>query len=640
MPSTTTLGPAAGRTDPSQPATPHGRLAAMTIAAMGVVYGDIGTSPLYSVREAFGHTGRLAVTDFHVLGILSLVFWALMLVVTLKYVVLILRADHRGEGGVLALATLALAGGDGSARRRALITGLAVMGLALFYGDGLITPAISVLSAVEGLGVVAPTLAHWSLPLAVLVLTALFLAQSRGTGKVGRIFGPIMVLWFLTLGVLGLAGVVQEPRVLLAVDPRYALAFAVEEGWLLFLVLGTVVLAVTGAEALYADMGHFGRRPIRIAWYGLVLPGLLLNYFGQGALLLRDPAAAANPFYLLAPEALRLPLVVLATCATIIASQAVISGVFSLTRQAIQLGFLPRMAILHTSAHTVGQVYIPRINALLLTGVLVLVLGFGSSSALAAAYGISVTGAMGIDAILALVVAVGLWRWGRVRALLVFGGLFLVDMAFFAANALKIPQGGWFPLLVAGLVYLTVLTWRRGRGVLYRRLYQDALPVSLFLERADRTPVRVAGTAVFLTGNLGTVPHALLHNLKHNKVLHERVILMTLIMEEVPTVAPEQRLQVEKLGKGFFCVTARFGFMDEPDVPRALEACRAYGLAVDLDETSYFLGRETLVPSSRPDLARWQEGLFIALSATALPATRFFRLPPGRVVELGTQIEI
>ncbi|QJE74609.1 potassium transporter Kup [Aerophototrophica crusticola] len=618
----------------------HGGLGTLTLAALGVVYGDIGTSPLYTVRETFGHTGGLPVTEANVFGVLSLIFWSLMLVVTLKYVILVLRADNKGEGGVLALATLALAGGDGTARRRRTITALAIAGLALFYGDGLITPAISVLSAVEGLKVAAPGLDHWVVPIAAIVLLGLFLAQSRGTGKVGRVFGPVMCLWFLSLALLGGAEILAEPRVLGALDPRHALSFAAGQGWALVLVLGTVVLAVTGAEALYADMGHFGRRPIRVAWYGLVLPALVLNYFGQGALLLSNAAAAENPFFLLAPDWARLPLVVLSTGATIIASQAVISGVFSLTRQAVSLGFLPRMEVCHTSEMQIGQVYIPRVNYILLLGVMALVVGFGSSSALAAAYGISVTGAMAIDAVLAMFVAAGLWRWGPVRAGIVFGALLLVDLAFVAANALKIPQGGWFPLAVAAGVYLVVTTWRRGRRVVWRHLYQDALPVEQFLQRADRTPVRVAGTAVFMTGNLATVPHALLHNLKHNKVLHERVVLMTIAIQEVPFVAQDQRVSVEKLGKGFHAVTARYGFFESPDVPEALLACRAYGLAIDVPQSSFFLGRETLVPSDQPDLARWQEQLFITLSATAQPATRFFNLPPNRVVELGTQIEV
>ena len=627
--------------DASAPQTKAGETKRnLVLGALGVVYGDIGTSPLYTVREAFGEAGGLAVAEVTVLGVLSLVFWSLMIVVTLKYVILILRADNRGEGGVLSLAALCFAAMGNRPAGRALVVGLSAAGLALFYGDGLITPAISVLSAIEGVKVVTPTLEPFVLPIAVAVLVALFMIQSRGTGSVGRLFGPVMATWFAVLGLLGVIEIFEDLSVLRAIDPRYAVWLFANEGWFAFVALGAIVLAVTGAEALYADLGHFGRKPIRQAWMRFVLPALLLNYFGQGALILRHPELVESPFFHLAPDWALIPLVVLSACATVIASQAVISGVFSLTRQAIQLGYLPRMSVRHTSEHEIGQVYIPRINWILMVGVLSLVIGFGSSGALAAAYGISVTGAMAIDAILAGIVAATLWKWGRVLAVLVFGAFLAFDLMFFAANALKIPQGGWFPLLIATGCGVAILTWRRGRGVLFQRLIEESLPLDVFLKRLDKSPVRVAGTAVFMTGNTGMVPHAMLHNLKHNKVLHERVVFMTVLVDEVPHVPRDCRVEVERLGKGVFTVIARYGYMDTPHVPRALEKCRAHGLAIDMMETSFFLGRETLIPSTRPEMKPWQEHLFMAMSATALSATAYFCIPPNRVVELGTQVEV
>ena len=633
--------------DAAAAAAPHGhggahggRTWGAVIGALGVVYGDIGTSPLYTLRQAFGEQGPLSVAPDNVLGLLSVVFWSLILVVTVKYVTFILRADNRGEGGVLALSTLALTGPKRSRRHRRLVLLLAMAGLSLFYGDGLITPAISVLSAVEGLEVAAPQFEQYVVPITIAVLLGLFLVQSRGTARVGALFGPMMALWFVVLGALGAVSIVQTPEVLAALNPRYAASFALEEGWLMLLVLGVAVLSVTGAEALYADMGHFGRFPIRVAWLGLVFPGLVLNYFGQGALLLREPEAAVNPFYLLAPQWGLIALVGLSTIATIIASQAVISGVFSLTRQAVQLGYLPRMEVRHTSMSEIGQVYIPRLNWMLLIGVLILVGAFKSSENLAAAYGIAVTGAMAIDSVLAAFVARDVWRWSRLAGYGLFGALMVIDLSFFAATLLKIPQGGWFPLVVAAGVYALLSTWRRGRLVVYDRLYRDAPQLKDFLERADRTPIRVSGTAVFMTANLETIPQALLHNLKHNKVLHERIILMTVITEETPTVSQKRRVEVEKLGKGFHTVVARYGFMERPDVPRALEQARSRGLACDMMETSFFLGRETLVPSSRSDLNRWQESVFMTMAATALSATTYFCIPPNRVVEVGAQIDV
>lgn len=556
-------------------------LRALTLAALGVVYGDIGTSPLYTLKEAFGEAGGLHLSPPAVLGVLSLVFWSLIVIVTLKYVALILRADNRGEGGVLALSALALRGTGESRRLRRIVFGLSVAGLALFYGDGLITPAISVLSAVEGLETAQPALEPFVLPIAITVLVLLFLIQSRGTASVGRLFGPVMLLWFATLGVLGLAEILHNPAVLQALNPAYAVGLFQVAGVQAFVALGAIVLAVTGAEALYADMGHFGATPIRLAWLGLVLPGLVLNYFGQGALVLRDAAALEHPFYHLAPSWLLWPLILLATAATIIASQAVISGVFSLTRQAVQLGYLPRMAIRHTSATEIGQIYIPRVNWLVMAGVLALVLGFGSSSNLAAAYGISVTGAMGIDAILAGLVAASLWRWGLPAAVLVFGFFFLCDLAYVAANTLKIPSGGWFPLLLAAAFSTIVVVWRRGRGVLWDRLYRNALPVRTFLDRLSPATQRVAGTAVFMTSDPKVVPHALLHNLKHNKVLHERIILVNVLTEDVPYVSDRRHVAVERLGKGFHEVTALrlHGSARRPEGAGAVPAPGARGRA-------------------------------------------------------------
>ncbi|HYG85157.1 MAG TPA: potassium transporter Kup [Azospirillum sp.] len=615
------------------------RLPALLLGALGVVYGDIGTSPLYTMREVFAET-HLPLNEFTVLGVLSLVTWTLMIVVTVKYVMVIMRADNKGEGGVLALGSLAQRGLSSPHGQRALI-GLAILGMALFFGDSLITPAISVLSAVEGLKVATPVFEPYVVPITLLVLVVLFVFQRQGTGKVGIFFGPVMLLWFSTLAVLGLVQIARWPDVLRAIDPEYAILLLVEHQWEAFVGLGAVVLAVTGAEALYADMGHFGRHPIRLVWLGFVLPALILNYFGQGALLLHEPEARENPFYHLAPDWLLYPLVVLATAATVIASQAVISGAFSLTRQAVQLGYLPRREIRHTSVHEIGQVYIPRNNWLLLVGVVFLVLTFQSSSNLAAAYGVSVTGAMVIDAILAAVVARRLWHWSPVLITLAFTAFLVVDLALFGSTLLKVPQGGWFPLVAAVAVFLIMTTWRKGRVILAERLYQDALPMELFLERIKpESPMRVAGTAVFMTGNPDVVPHVLLHNIKHNKVLHERVIILTVITDDVPWIYEDRAIQVDKLGKGFFRVVLHYGYMEQPHIPQALERCRKYGLHTDMMDTSFFLGRETLIPSKRSGLPGWREPLFILMSKTALSATEFFCIPPGRVVELGTQVEI
>jgi KUP system potassium uptake protein len=620
-------------------APPQTRLSALTIAAIGVVYGDIGTSPLYTMRVAFGPHGVLPLTEASVLGVLSLVAWALFTIVTLKYVTVILRADNRGEGGIPALSTLAQRGLSAPGRRAVVV--LAMIGAALFYGDGLITPAITVLSAIEGLKVATPLFEPYVVPFALVILTGLFLMQSRGTGKIGLLFGPVMCLWFIVIGVLGLAQIVQAPHILRALNPAYALALFGAHHWLAFVTLGAVFLAVTGAEALYADMGHFGRLPIRIAWFGLVLPGLLLNYFGQGALLLAHPGAAANPFYLLAPPWALYPMVVLATWATVIASQAVISGVFSISGQAVQLGYLPRLTVRHTSAQTMGQIYIPALNWLLLAGVVLLVLGFRSSSNLAAAYGIAVSAAMAIDAVLAGVVAHNGWGWRPPLVVAVFGAFLAIDLTFLSANALKMFAGGWFPLVMAAAVFILMSTWRRGRAVMFDRLYRRAPSLRSFLASlSSRPPTRVPGTAVFLTANPATVPRALLHNLKHNKVLHERVVVLKVETEDVPRVPPSERLEVEHLGANFHRVVVRYGFMEQPDVTAVLTSCQLGPPEPTLMDTSFFLSRETFLPSARPDMGRWREQVFIHMANAALDATRYFRLPPDRVVEVGSQVEI
>jgi KUP system potassium uptake protein len=611
------------------------------VGALGVVFGDIGTSPLYALRETFLHDTSLAPTPDHVLGVLSTLFWAVTLTVTIKYVTLIMRADNKGEGGVLALATLGTHGLNGKGRRiRVGITMLAVVGLALFYGDAIITPAISVMSAVEGLSAVTPAFEPMVIPLALVILVALFLLQARGTADVGRLFGPVMLIWFVVLGVLGAWQIAKNPSVLWAINPLYAARLIADQGLGIFWAFGSIVLAVTGAEALYADMGHFGRRPIRTGWLALVMPGLLLNYFGQGALIIEDPTRVRQVFFELVPQDYIIFLVALATFATVIASQAVITGVFSLTRQAIQLGYLPRMAIQHTSETTIGQIYIPTVNWILMGGVVALVVGFGSSGALAGAYGLAVTGAMLVDAALAMAVAILVWKWRWPVAALVFGLLAIPDLAFFIANALKIPDGGWLPLVVAAFIYFTITTWRLGRRLVATEISEGSLPLRQFLERMERAPDRVAGTAVFLTADATHTPAAFLHNLKHNKVLHERIIILQVETMDVPRVADANRVEVERLGKGFHTVIARYGFTEQPDVPEALRACRPHGIAYDEMETSFFLGRETLVPSQHSKLGKWRRDWFISLSHSASATKTFFRIPPNRAIELGNQIQI
>ena len=620
----------------------HGKVSiALIVGGLGVVFGDIGTSPLYALRETFLHDTSLAPTPQHVLGVLSTLFWAVTLTVTIKYVVLIMRADNKGEGGVLALATLATRGLNGKGRSvRRAITVLAVVGLALFYGDAIITPAVSVMSSVEGLSAAAPAFTPFVIPLSLAILIGLFFLQARGTADVGRLFGPVMLVWFVVLGVLGLWQVVKNPAVLYAINPYYALRLIHDQGFGIFWAFGSIVLAVTGAEALYADMGHFGRAPIRTGWLGLVMPGLLLNYFGQGAMIIDDPSIVHQVFFELVPKDYIIGLVVLSTLAAVIASQAVITGVFSLTRQAIQLGYLPRMEIIYTSETSIGQIYIPRVNWILMGGVVALVLGFGSSGALAGAYGLAVTGAMLVDAALATAVAILVWRWSWPLAVGVFGLLAIPDLAFFIANALKIPDGGWLPLLVASFVYFTITTWRRGRRLVATELSEGALPLPQFLERMERVPDRVAGTAVFLTADASRTPAAFLHNLKHNKILHERIIILQVDTMDVPRVPDSQRVEVERLGKGFHTVIAHYGFTEQPDIPAALRACRPHGIAYDEMETSFFLGRETLIPAQRSTLGRLRRDWFISLSHSASATKTFFRIPPNRAIELGNQIQI
>ncbi|MGE8391880.1 potassium transporter Kup [Pseudomonas sp. BIGb0427] len=613
----------------------------LLIAAAGVVYGDIGTSPLYTLKEVFaGHYGVQANHD-GVLGILSLVFWSLIWVVTIKYVLFVLRADNQGEGGIMALTALARRAAAPYPRLSRVLVLLGLFGAALFYGDSMITPAISVLSAVEGLQLAFDGIDHWVVPLAVVVLVALFLIQKHGTARIGIIFGPVMVLWFSVLGALGIYGIVQRPEVLLAMNPAWAVNFFIVHPGMGVAILGAVVLALTGAEALYADMGHFGRKPIARAWILLVLPGLVLNYFGQGALILGNPEAVRNPFYLLAPDWALLPMIALATLATIIASQAVISGAFSLTRQAIQLGYVPRMFIQHTSSQEQGQIYIGTVNWALMVGVVLLVIGFESSGALAAAYGVAVTGTMLITTLLSSAVVLLLWKAPRWLALPLLLGFLLVDSLYFAANAPKIFQGGAFPVIAGIALFILMTTWKRGRKIIVERLDESALPLPLFISSlAAQPPHRVQGTAVFLTARADAVPHALLHNLLHNQVLHERVVLLTVVSQDRPRVPVAQRFEVQAFGEGFYRVNLNFGFIEEPDVPAALQLCPLKELDFSPMATTYFLSRETVIPTRRIGMARWREALFAFLLKNANSNLKYFNLPLNRVIELGTQVEM
>ncbi len=611
----------------------------LTMGALGVVFGDIGTSPLYAMRETALAAGGHAASQVAVYGALSLIFWALVIVVTVKYVGFIMRADNNGEGGVMALAALAHRSPVSRAAKTAIGVA-ALLGLALFYGDGMLTPAISVLSALEGLGGESAGFRPLVLPLTLAILIGLFLVQNRGTEKIGKLFGPVMVLWFLVLAVLGAIAIAQAPQILAAASPAYALALFAIEPWTAFVTLGSVVLAVTGCEALYADMGHFGSKAIRWAWLYFAFPALVLNYFGQGAQLLTHPHDASNLFYALVPGWLHYPMVGLAAIATIIASQAVISGVFSITQQAVQLGQLPRMEIRYTSASEKGQIYVPKSNAMLAVGVVLIVLIFKSSDALAAAYGIAVTGVMVISTALVAIVARHRWKWSLPTVLAVFGLLGAIDIAFMASNALKITQGGWLPLAVAAAVFVVMDTWRVGRRAHVEKQRDSALALDLFLARADKFSQRIAGTAVFLSPRLDVVPNALLHSLKHYHVLHERVVILTVSVATTPHVPKAKRVTVEKLGKGFFTVRIQFGFFDTPDIPDSLVWTRAQGLLLEPESTTYFLGRETLVPGQDAELKRWRVALYMWLASNALSPTRYYRLPPGRVVELGTQVSI
>ena len=615
-------------------------LSALTLGAIGVVYGDIGTSVLYAFKEVFA-SGHVPITEANVLGVLSLFFWTLTIVVSIKYVALIMRADNNGEGGLMALLALASQSVKDKPGLRSVLLMIGVFGVALFFGDGIITPAISVLSAVEGLEIVTPAAKAYVVPISLVVLVLLFAVQRRGTGDIGKFFGPITVVWFIAIGAAGLMQIIQNPHVLVAVFPTHALRFAVEHYTLAFITLGAVFLCVTGAEALYADMGHFGKLPIQLAWFGLIMPSLLLNYFGQGAMVLANPKAAENPFYLMMPEWALIPMVALATAATVIASQALISGAFSATKQTIQMGFLPRLSILHTSIRDTGQIYIPAVNWLLLAGVIAAVTLFGSSTALAAAYGISVSLVMVITTLLTFFVV--RYRWGYPMWLCVIASSFflLVDLAFFASNSLKIVQGGWFPLVLAAVLYTVMSTWKKGRQILNEKLHADSIDLPGFLDAVFISPpARVEGTAVFMTAEPGTVPNALLHNLKHNKVLHKQNLFVTVRNHEVPWIGMDKRLEVESLGHDCWQVIVHYGFKNNLDLPKALQRIKGRGCELEAMNTSYFLSRDTVVPTIGGGMAQWREKLFAQMHHNASGAADFLSLPNNAVVELGSKIEI
>lgn len=614
--------------------------AGAVLAVLGIVYGDIGTSPLYAFKASLDHFSERGISEFEVLGILSLIFWALVLIVTVKYVLLVMSADNRGEGGILALMALAQRAAA-NPRQRAVLATVGIVGACLFFGDGVITPAVSVLSAVEGLEVSAPSLRTFVVPISFAIIVALFAVQWRGTGSVGRVFGPIMAVWFVAIGMLGVAQIAQYPHVLVALSPHHLAIFLYAHGWLAFVSLGSVVLAVTGAEALYADMGHFGAPPIRLAWITFVLPCLVLNYFGQGALVLAHPDALANPFFLMVPESFRLPMVVLATLATVIASQALISGAYSIARQCMQMTFLPRMMVRHTSITEEGQIYVPQINTALMIGVLVLVVAFRSSEALTSAYGIAVTGTFICTCILAAVAFRRQFGWSKYAAMGVFGSFFVIDSAFFASNLLKVPEGGWVPLLLGAVLMALMTSWNRGRDLMLARWKQDSLPLASFLARLPQSrTVRVPGMAVFLTGTPDYVPAALLHNLKHNKVLHERVLFVTVDNLDVPEAGPGRRIEAVELAPGIHRVLLHYGFMESPNIPRALEDLNLIGVRYDPMQASFFLGREVLVRALVPKLPIWRLYLFLIMARNASPATEFFRIPSDRVVELGVRVAI
>jgi len=630
------------------PAGSHGEHSASTstlaLGAIGIVFGDIGTSPLYAFRETFVGPHPLTLDTLHVYGVVSLIFWSMTLVVSLQYVSILMRADNKGQGGSLALVAL-ISSKIGKTRYGWLTVLLGVLATSLFYGDSMITPAISVLSAVEGLTVVQAGLSDLVIPIALVLLVALFVIQKRGTAKVGALFAPVMIVYFTVIAFLGVMQIFQHPEILYALNPWYALQFFLTDGTLAFLALGSVVLAVTGSEALYSDMGHFGRGPMRLSWFGFVMPCLLLNYFGQGAMIVSlDNAAAAeaiqSPFFFLATDTWRLPLVILATFATFIASQAVISGAFSITHQAMQLGFIPRLSIRHTSETEAGQIYIPSVNWALMVAVIVLVVTFQNSSNLASAYGIAVTGAVTIDTFLMAVLLVGVWKWKWWYAAPVLALFLIVDGAYFAANLMKVPDGGWFPLLIGALVFTMLTTWARGRKLLRERMSEVALPIEIFAKSANNSATRVSGTAIFMASSTGGVPSALLHNIKHNKVLHERVVILTVLIAEIPYVDPDCRFEIHDLGDGFFRAVIHYGFMEETDVPEALKLMETCGGKFDMMQTSFFLSRQTLLPSEKPGMPIWREKIFSWMLRNAASAMEFFRLPTNRVVELGSQVKI
>ena len=628
---------------PLHPDLTHRRtLAPLVIGAIGVVYGDIGTSPLYALKECFNPEHGITLNAANVLGILSLLFWALTLIVSIKYVAIVMRADNNGEGGILSLLTLALRATKSSPRWRFTLISAAIFGGSMYYGDSMITPAISVLSAVEGIEIATPVFSHYVLPITVALITGLFVMQSRGAGPLGRLFGPICAAWFIAIGLAGIAHIARNSAVLEALNPWHAAVFLAANPVKGFFVLGSIFLVLTGAEALYADMGHFGKKPIRMAWFGLVFPALLFNYFGQGALVLANPEAIKNPFYLMFPDWALMPMVILATMATVIASQAVISGAFSLTSQAIKMGYVPRMAIEYTSHRQMGQIYVPFVNWTLFLCVVALVLGFKSSSSLANAYGIAVAGTMVATTFLIIFVARRVWGWSRLATVAILGPFVVIDLAFFGANTAKVADGGWFPLVVGAIVYTLLVTWKKGRSLVFRRLTEQGIPLAPFVKSlTEHPPQRVEGTAVFMTSNPETVPHALLHNLKHNRVLHERVVFLTVITQDVPVVPVEDRVQLESMGDGFYRMQAWYGFKEEPNLADVLNRCKpSYKLDFDMMDTSFFLSRETVIPSELPGMPLWRDHIFAWMTRNAMRATDYFQIPANRVVELGTHVEI
>jgi KUP system potassium uptake protein len=620
----------------SKPAVP-----ALTLAALGVVFGDIGTSPLYALKESFHATRGLPINEINVLGILSLIFWTITLIVSIKYVLVIMRADNNGEGGIMALLALNLRQKGLSPRKKFIIIILGFVGASLFFGDGIITPAISVLSAVEGLSIATPAFDRFIIPISIGILVALFAVQRHGSAVMGKFFGPITLIWFLSIGAIGISSIIQSPFVLALLSPHWAFLFVVNNPFISFFVMGAVVLTVTGGEALYADMGHFGILPIRLGWFLIVLPCLILNYAGQGALLLRDPSAITNPFYLLLPSALLYPMIILATAAAVIASQALISGVFSMAKQAIQLGYLPRLTILHTSDSEIGQIYIPLLNWLLFISITILVLIFENSSSLAGAYGLAVTVTMFCDTLLVAFLAYSYWKWQTWKVLLFIIPFVFIDLILLSSNLLKVFIGGWVPVFIAIIVFTLMMTWKKGREILQEKLQKDTLALNTFIQYMGDTNQRISGNAVFLTGTPQVVPHALLHNLKHNKVLHERNLLVTISIMEVPYVDTENRIETEVLDKGFYRIRLKYGFKEEPDVPKAFEkAFDTLGLEYNLMDISFFVSRERLIPIMSNKMSNWREKLFVTMQKNTSPVSDFYKIPSNRVVELGSQIEI